>query len=64
MDQHFAADDFMAPVVGRNVIATANGKTWKLLRNVSTLFALSPPHVLLLVCYNSHFKSNEMILLM
>ena len=33
--QHYSADDFMAPVVGRNVVATANGATWKMLRNVS-----------------------------
>jgi len=31
--QHQMADDFMAPLVGRNSIATANGKTWKTLHN-------------------------------
>lgn len=30
---HTMADDFLAPVVGRNVIATANGAIWKKIHN-------------------------------
>jgi cytochrome P450 len=35
LHQHPSSDDFLAPIVGRNVVATANGPTWKMLRNVS-----------------------------
>jgi cytochrome P450 len=33
LPQHPSSDDFMAPMIGRNVVATANGPTWKMLRN-------------------------------
>ena len=39
--QHQMSDDFMAPMIGRNVIATANGEVWKRLRNVSLLVIAS-----------------------
>jgi cytochrome P450 len=39
LQQHFISDDFMAPVIGRGVVATANGAVWKMLRNVSSPFS-------------------------
>jgi len=41
---HQLADDFLAPIVGRNVIATANGKTWKMLHNAMAP-AFAPSHI-------------------
>jgi cytochrome P450 len=38
------ADDFMAPIVGRNSIATSNGKTWKMLHNAMAP-ALAQSHI-------------------
>jgi cytochrome P450 len=42
--QHKMADDFLAPILGHNVIATANGKTWKMLHNAMAP-AFAPSHV-------------------
>lgn len=42
--QHKLSDDFMAPIIGRNSIATSNGKTWKMLHNAMAP-ALAHSHV-------------------
>lgn len=41
LHQHPSADDFMAPTVDKNVVAVANGGTWKMLRNVRIPIACS-----------------------
>ncbi len=33
LPMHTMADDFLAPIIGRNVIATANGAVWKKMHN-------------------------------
>lgn len=42
--QHKISDDYMAPIIGRNNIATANGRVWKFLHNAIAP-ALAPSHV-------------------
>jgi len=42
--QHKMSDDSMAPIVGRNSIATANGNVWRTLHNAMAP-ALAPSHV-------------------
>lgn len=42
--QHKLAGDFMAPIIGRDNIATSNGKTWKMLHNAMAP-AFAPSHV-------------------
>src|ERR1700753_2901223 len=42
--QHEESDNFLVPIVGRNVIATANGKIWKMLHNAMAP-AFAPSHV-------------------
>jgi cytochrome P450 len=42
--QHPFLNDFLAPIVGRDVILAANGSTWKKLHN-SMVPAFSPSHI-------------------
>ena len=42
--QHKQSGDFMAPIIGRDNIATSNGKTWKMLHNAMAP-AFAPSHV-------------------
>lgn len=44
LHQHPSVDDFLAPMIGHNVIAAANGPTWKMLRNAMNP-SFAPAHV-------------------
>jgi cytochrome P450 len=44
LHQHPSADSFLAPIVGHNVVAVANGPTWKMLRNAMNP-SFAPGHV-------------------
>ncbi|KIW04430.1 uncharacterized protein PV09_04700 [Verruconis gallopava] len=44
LQQHPSSNDFLAPMVGRDVVAVVNGPTWKMLRNAMNP-SFAPGHV-------------------